>query len=241
MREEARMVEQRERERYAELMLLLEGTAATRSMLEGLLEDGGETVDATDVETALEPLRAIGRVPPGGAVIGGRGAPLSSIGPRDAEPELQEFRSGAQIVDFSGEERDDLDRVVGALVAVELEDPEEPGFELVRFHRGGELVAYHAEWAIATVPGGLGILARLDLEFRRPSRFSTRLLFDVASHQWALRAMELTGNCLFTIRVGEVQQDEYRVRVRAPRSAQLASALTVVRTLDDLMAVYEEV
>ena len=235
------MIEQRERERYAELMLLLEGTAATRSMLEGLLEDGGETIDAMDVETALEPLRAIGRVAPGGTVIGGRGAPLTPIGPRDAAAALQEFRSGAQIVDFSGEERDDLDRVVGALVVIELEDPEEAGFELVRFHKGGELVAYHADWGIATVPGGSGVLARLDLEFRRPRRFSSRLIFDVTSHQWALRAMELTGNCLVTVRVGEERQDEHRVRVRAPRSAQLTSALTVVRTLDEMATVYEEV
>jgi hypothetical protein len=234
------MVEHREPERYAELLLLLEGTAAARSMLEGVLEDGGATVDASDVETALEPLRAIRRVPPGGVVVGGRGAPLAAVGPRDAEAAMQEFRSGAQIVDFSGEERDDLDRVIGSMVVIELEDDGEPGYELVRFNAGEDLVAYHAEWGIATVPGCGGVLARLDLEFRRPHRFSSRLLFDVTSHQWALRAMELTGHCLVTVLVDHEDVGR-RVRVRAPRSAQLTSALTVVRMLDQSAMVYEVV
>lgn len=232
------MVEHREPERYAELMLLLEGTAAARSMLEGTLEDG-DVIDASDVETALDSLRAIHRVPPGGTVLGGRGTPLSVVGPRDAEAALQEFRSGAQIVDYSGEERDDLDRVIGSLVAIELEDASEPGYELVDLDTGEDLVAYHAEWGIATVPGCRGVLARLDLEFQRPRRLSSRLLFDVTSHQWALRAMELTGRCLVTLRVGE--EEARRARVRAPRSAQLTSALTVVRMIDQGALVYEEV
>jgi hypothetical protein len=233
------MVEHREPERYAELLLLLEGTAAARSMLEGALEDADATVDASDVETALEPLRAIRRVPPGGSVLGGRGAPLAVVGPRDAEPAMQEFRSGAQIVDYSGEERDDLDRVIGSLVAIDLEDASEPGYELVDLDDGEDLVAYHAEWGIATVPGCAGVLARLDLEFRRPRRLSSRLLFDVTSHQWALRGMELTGRCLVTLRVGG--EEGRRARVRAPRSAQLTSALSVVRMIDQGAMVYEEV
>ena len=40
------MSEQVEPERYAELLRVLDGAAAARSMLDGLLEDGGETVDA---------------------------------------------------------------------------------------------------------------------------------------------------------------------------------------------------
>ena len=90
---------------------------------------------------------------------------------------------------------------------------------------------------VATVPGCGGILARLDLEFSRPHRFSLRLLFDVTSHQWALRGMELTGNCRIDVRKGNKSR---RVNVRAPRSAQLTSALTVVRMLDPLANVYED-
>jgi hypothetical protein len=229
----------REPERYAELLLLLDGVSASRSILEGLLEDGDASVDAAEVEAALEPLTAIGRVPPGGTVVGGRGAPLRAFASRDAEAALQEFRGGAVIVDYSGEERDDLDRVIGALVMIELEDPSEPGFEIVQFADSGDLVAYHAEWGIATVPGCGGVLARLDLDFRSPRRFSSRLLFDLTSHQWALRAMELTGRCLVSVRIGD--ERERRIRVRAPRSAQLKSALTVVRMLDRMATVYEEV
>jgi hypothetical protein len=232
------MIEQREPERYAELLLLLEGTAAARAMLEGLIEDGEPAVELGDVETAVEPLRAIGRVPPLGAVVGGRGRPLVPLGPSEAEAALQEFRAGAIPVDFSGEERDDLDRVVGALVAIQLEAGER-GSELIDFEDSGELVAYHAEWGVATVPGGGGVLARLDLEFREPRRASTRLLFDVTSHQWALRAMELTGRCIVKLHLEE--EADRRIRVRAPRSAQLAGALTVVRMLDQMALVFEEV
>jgi hypothetical protein len=235
------MFEQREPERYAELLLLLDGAAAARSILEGAVEEGAAEVDLADAEAALEPLRQVRRVPPGGIVSGGRGTPLAVAGPRDAEAAMQEFRSGAQTVDYSGEERDDLDRVIGALVAIELEEPDEPGYELVRFDAGTELVAYHAEWGIATVAGCSGVLARLDIDFRAPRRFSSRLLFDVTSHQWALRAMELTGRCLISVRVGEGEEAETRrVRVRAPRSAQLTSALTVVRMLDREAMVYDE-
>jgi hypothetical protein len=228
--------EQRDPERYAELMLLLDGAAAARGVLEGILEDGLETVDVFDVETALDPLKAMGRVPPGGTVIGGHANPFRVLAPVDAESALQEFRAGTVIVDFSGEEHDDLDRVIGAHVVLELEDPDEPGFELVRFGQLDELVSYNAEWGVATVPGCRGILARLDLEFRSPHRFSLRLLFDVTSHQWALRAMELTGGCSITVRLGNEQR---RVNVRAPRSAQLMSALTVVRMLDPMANLYE--
>lgn len=233
------MIEQPEPERYAELLLLLEGAAAARSMLDGLIEDGEPTVDLSDLETAAEPLRAIGRVPHGGAVVGGRGRPLLLLGPDDAQAAMQEFRTGAILVDYSGEERDDLDRVVGALLAIELEGPLQPGSELIDFEDSEDLVAYHAEWGVATVPGCGGVLARLDLEFREPRRLSTRLLFDVTSHQWALRALELTGRCLVRVRLGE--ETERRVRVRAPRSAQLTGALTVVRMLDQMALVYEEV
>ncbi len=233
------MIEPREPERYAELLLLLEGAAAARSMLEELVEDGEPAVDLADVETAVEPLRAIGRVPPRGAVVGGRGRPLVPLGADEAEAAMQEFRAGAIPVDYSGEERDDLDRVVGALVAIELEDSRQPGSELIDFEDSEDLVAYHAEWGVATVPGGGGVLARLDLEFREPRRSSTRLLFDVTSHQWALRAMELTGRCVVRLRLGE--EAERRIHVRAPRSAQLAGALTVARMLDQMALVYEEV
>ena len=232
------MNEHQEPERYAELLLLVDGAAAARSMLDGLLEDGAETVDATEIETAAEPLRAIGRVPPGGSVVGGRGIPLCTFGPQGTQAALQEFRSGSVIVDYSGEERDDLDRVVGAMVVIELEEPDEAGSDLLRFEEAKVLAAYHAEWGIATVPGCGGLLARLDLEFRAPRKLSMRLLFDVASHQWALRAMELTGRCQVTVRVGELT--ERRIRVRAPRSAQLTSALAVSRLLDQVAPVYEE-
>ena len=233
------MSEQFEPERYAELLRVLDGAAATRSMLDGLLEDGGETVDAAEIETAIEPLRVIGRVPYGGTVIGGRGSPLATYSPEQAEPALQEFSSGSVIVDYSGEERDDLDRVIGALAVIDLEEPDAIGSELLRFAEGTSLATYHAEWSIATVPRCGGVLARLDLEFREPRKISMRLLFDVASHQWALRAMELTGRCVMTVRIGEMS--ERRVRVRAPRSAQLSIALTVSRMLDQVAPVYEEV
>jgi hypothetical protein len=228
--------EQRDPERYAELLLLLDGAAAARGVLEGILEDGVDTVDAEEVEAALDPLQAMGRVPPGGAVIGGRGAPLQVLAPTDAEAALQEFRAGTVVVDFSGEEHDDLDRVIGAQVVLELEEPDEPGFELIRFGALEELVSYQAEWGVATVPGCRGLYARLDLEFRSPHRFSMRLLFDVTSHQWALRAMELTGGCKITLRAGTEQR---RLHVRAPRSALLMSGLTVVRMLDPMANVYE--
>ncbi len=230
------MGEQRDPERYAELLLLLDGAAAARGVLEGILEDGADTVDAEEVEAALDPLQAMGRVPPGGAVIGGQGAPLQVLAPMEAEPALQEFRAGTVVVDFSGEEHDDLDRVIGAEVMLELEEPDEPGFELIRFGALDELVSYQAEWGVATIPGCRGLFARLDLEFRRPHRFSVRLLFDVTSHQWALRAMELTGTCKITLRAGTEQQ---RIHVRAPRSALLMSALTVVRMLDPMATIYE--
>jgi hypothetical protein len=237
-REGARKVgEQRDPERYAELLLLLDGAAAARGVLEGILEDGGETIDVTEVDSALEPLVAMGRVPPGGAVAGGQGEPFHMLGPAEAEAAQQEFRAGAVIVDFSGEEFDDLDRVIGAQVLLELEAEDEPGFELVRFGDLEELVSYQAEWGIATVPGCGGVLARLDLEFNQPHRFSLRLLFDVTSHQWALRAMELTGSCTISVRMGNERR---RVRLRAPRSAQLMSALTVVRMLDPLANVFED-
>jgi hypothetical protein len=228
--------EQRDPERYAELLLLLDGAAAARGVLEGILEDGVDTVDANEVEAALDPLQAMGRVPPGGAVLGGHDAPLQVLGPVDAEAALQEFRAGTVVVDFSGEDHDDLDRVIGANVILELEDPDEPGFELVRFGELQELVSYQAEWGVATVPGCHGLFARLDLEFGSPHRFSLRLLFDVTSHQWALRAMELTGGCTVTVRWGNERR---RVRVRAPRSALLMSALTVVRMLDPMANLYE--
>ena len=231
------MGEQRDPERYAELLLLLDGAAAARGVLEGILEDGAETVEVDDVESALEPLVAMGRVPPGGSVIGGQGRPFHMLGPAEAEAASQEFRAGTVTVDFSGEEFDDLDRVIGAQVLLELEDEDEPGFELVRFGKLEELVSYQAEWSLATVPGCGGVLARLDLEFNRPHRFSLRLLFDVTSHQWALRAMELTGNCRISVRKGN---ESGRVDVRAPRAAQLMSALTVVRMLDPLANVYED-
>ena len=233
------MNEQVEPERYAELLRVLDGAEAARSMLDGLLEDGGETVEAIELETAIEPLRLIGRVPYGGTLIGGRGSPLEAYGPQRAQPALQEFRGGSVVVDYSGEERDDLDRVIGALVVIELEEPDATGSELLRFAESSELASYHAEWAIATVPYCGGVLARLDLDFRRPRKISMRLLFDIASHQWALRAMELTGRCLVTVRIGELT--ERRIRVRAPRSAQLTSALTVSRMLDQVAPVYEEV
>jgi len=228
--------EQRDPERYAELLLLLDGAAAARGVLEGILEDGLETVEADEVETALEPLQAMGRVPPGGSVIGGLDAPLKVLGPIDSEAALQEFRAGTVVVDFSGEEQDDLDRVIGSHVLLELEEPDEPGFELVRFSELEELVSYQAEWAVATLPGCGGILARLDLEFRSPHRFSLRLLFDVTSHQWALRAMELAGRCTITVRTGNQHR---KAHVRAPRSAYLLSALTVVRMLDPMANVYD--
>ena len=223
-------------ERYAELLLLLDGAAAARGVLEGILEDGLDTVDADEVEAALDPLKAMGRVPPGGAVVGDNDTPFRVISPQQVDPTLQEFRAGAVIVDFSGEEHDDLDRVIGAHVLLELEDPEEPGYELIRFGELEELVFYSAEWGVATMPGCIGLLARLDLEFRSPHRFSLRLLFDVASHQWALRAMELTGACRITVRMGG---EHRRVSVRTPRSAQLMSALTVARMLDPLANLYE--
>jgi hypothetical protein len=229
--------EQRDPERYAELLLLLDGAAAARGVLDGILEDGAETVEVSEVESALEPLVAMGRVPPGGAVVGGQGQPFHMLGPAEAEAALQEFRAGTVIVDFSGEEYDDLDRVVGAQVALELEDPEEPGYELVRFGDLEELVSYQAEWGIATVPGCGGVLARLDLEFDRPHRFSLRLLFDVTSHQWALRAMELAGNCKISVRMGNEKRS---VSIRAPRSALLMSALTVVRMLDPMANIFED-
>ena len=228
-----------EPERYAELLRVLDGAGAARSMLDGLLEDGDEMVDAGELEIAIEPLRVIGRVPYGGTVIGGRGSPLATYGPERAQPALQDFRSGSVIVDYSGEERDDLDRVIGAHVMIELEEPDETGSELLRFAESDALAAYHAEWGIATVPHCGGLLARLDLEFREPRKTSMRLLFDVSSHQWALRAMELTGRCVVTVRIGELT--ERRVRVRAPRSAQLTSVLTVSRMLDQVAPVYEEV
>jgi hypothetical protein len=159
------------------------------------------------------------------------------LGPTEAEAASQEFRAGAVTVDFSGEEYDDIDRVIGGQILLELEDEEEPGFELVRFGRLEELVSYNAEWDVMTVPGCGGVLARLDLEFTRPHRLSLRLLFDVTSHQWALRAMELTGNCRIEVRKGNERR---RVNIRAPRSAQLMSALTVVRMLDPLANVYED-
>ena len=231
------MSEQRDPERYAELLLLLDGAAAARGVLEGILEDGLETVDVADVEAALDPLQAMGRVPAGGGVIGGHDGSLRVLGPLDAGSALQEFRAGTVIVDFSGEEHDDLDRVIGAHVVLELEDPDEPGFELVRFSELQQLVSYQAEWAVATVPGCGGLYARLDLEFASPHRFSLRLLFDVTSHQWALRAMELTGSC--TIGVSAGTGERRRVRVRSPRSALLLSALTVVRMLDPSVNLYE--
>lgn len=229
--------ERRDPERYAELLLLLDGAAAARGILEGILEDGAETADVAEVESALEPLVAMGRVPPGGAVLGGEGQPLRMLGPTEADAASQEFRAGAVTVDFSGEEYDDLDRVIGAQVLLEIEEEDEPGFELVRFGRLEELVSYQAGWAISTVPGCGGILARLDLEFERPHRFSLRLLFDVTSHQWALRAMELTGNCTISVRMGN---ERHKVDVRAPRSAALMSALTVVRMLDPMANFYED-
>jgi hypothetical protein len=210
--------------------LLLDGAAAARGVLEGILEDGVETVDADEVEEAM------GRVPPGGAVVGGHGRPLKVLSPIEAGSAMQEFRAGTVVVDFSGEEQDDLDRVIGAQLLLELEDPEEPGFELIRFGELEELVSYQAEWGVATVPGCGGIYARLDLEFERPHRFSLRLLFDVTSHQWALRAMELTGSCKVTVRMGE---EKRKVSIRAPRSALLMSALTVVRMLDPTTDLYE--
>jgi hypothetical protein len=228
----------REAERYGELMLLLEGAAAARGILEGALEEADEWVSADEAESALEAVRSIRRLPAGGAVVGGRGAPLSALSPDDALMALQEFRAGAVAVEYSGEERDDLDRVIGGLVVIELQDRGDPGGELLEFSGGTELSTYHAEWGIATLPGCMGVLVRLDLEFRTPRRFSLRLLFDVSAHQWALRALELTGRCLLTVRVGD---SERRVRVRAPRSVQLATALTVVRMLDQEMAVLEEV
>jgi hypothetical protein len=225
-----------EPERYAELLLLLDGAAAARGVLEGILEDGADTVDAEEVEAALDPLQAMGRVAPGGAVVGLPGAPLRVFGPADAASALQEFRAGTVVVDFSGEEQDDLDRVIGAQVMLELEEPDEPAIELIRFGSGEELASYQAEWAVATVPNCHGVYARLDLEFRSPQRFSLRLLFDVTSHQWALRAMELTGGCKITLRAG---REQWRIHVRAPRSAILMSALTVVRMLDPMANAYE--
>jgi hypothetical protein len=229
--------EQRDPERYAELLLLLDGAASARGVLEGILEDGAETVDVDEVGSALEPLVAMGRVPPGGAVVGGQGKPLRMLGPAEAESAAQEFRAGTVTVDFSGEDYDDLDRVIGARLILDLEAVDEPGFELVKFGDLEELVSYQADWGIATVQGCGGILARLDLEFDQPHRFSLRLLFDVTSHQWALRAMELTGNCTISVRIGSKQR---RVRVRAPRSAALMSALTVVRMLDPMANIYED-
>lgn len=229
--------EQRDPERYAELLLLLDGAAAARGVLEGILEDGAETVEVDEVESALEPLVTMGRVPPGGSVTGGQGRPFQMLGPAEAMAASQEFRAGAVTVDFSGEEYDDLDRVIGGRILLDLEDEGEPGSELVRFGELEELVSYQAEWEVATVPGCGGVLARLDLEFNRPHRFSLRLLFDVTSHQWALRAMELTGNCRIEVRRGG---ESRRVNVRASRSAQLTSALTVARMLDPLANVYED-
>jgi hypothetical protein len=229
--------ELRDPERYAELLLLLDGAAAARGVLEGILEDADDDVDTSEIESALEPLASMGRVPSGGAVIGGQPEPLRKLGPAEAEAASQEFRAGTVIVDFSGEDFDDLDRVIGAQAILELDDPDEPGFELVRFGDLEELVSYNAEWAVMTVPTCGGILARLDLEFDRPHRFSLRLLFDVTSHQWALRAMELTGNCMISVRIGSEQR---RISVRAPRSAHLMSALTVVRMLDPMANVYED-
>jgi hypothetical protein len=228
--------EQRDPERYAELLLLLDGAAAARGVLEGILEDGADDVDATEIESALEPLAAMGRVRPGGAVIGNQAEALRKLGPAEAEAAAQEFRAGTVIVDFSGEDFDDLDRVIGAQAILELDDPDEPGFELVRFGELEELVSYQAEWRILTVPGCGGLLARLDLDFASPHRFSLRLLFDVTSHQWALRAMELTGGCTITVRVGDQRR---KVEVRAPRSASLLSALTVVRMLDPMANIFE--
>jgi hypothetical protein len=228
--------QQREPERYAELLLLLDGAAAARGVLEGILEDGVEQIDSEEVEAALDPLQAMGRVPPGGTVIGSQGRALQVHGTADAAAALQEFRAGSIVVDFSGEEHDDLDRVIGAHVVLELEDPDEPGFELVRFGELQELVSYQAEWAVATVPECRGVYARLDLEFDSPHRFSLRLVFDVTSHQWALRAMELTGACMVTVRTVNASR---KVRVRAPRSALLMSALTVVRMLDPMANLYD--
>ncbi len=230
------MGDQIEPERYAELLLLLDGAAAARGVLEGILEDGADTIDAAEVEAALDPLQAMGRVPPGGSALGGQATPLQVLSPVDAEAAMQEFRAGAVVVDFSGEEHDDLDRVIGAHVLLELEDADEPGYELIRFGELEELVSYQAEWGLVTVPGGRGLIARLDLEFESPHRFSLRLLFDVTSHQWALRAMELTGGCTITVRMGNQRR---RVHVRAPRSALLMSALTVVRMLDPMANLYE--
>jgi hypothetical protein len=223
-------------ERYGELLLLLEGTAAARSILEGALDDGSEWVAADEAQSALDAVRTVGRLPPGGAAVGGRGSPIRALGQDDAEKALQEFRAGTLRVDYSGEERDDLDRIIGGLLVVELEDPADPGGELLSFSAAAKLASYHAEWAIATLPACGGVLARLDLEFREPRRFSLRLLFDVTMHQWALGAIEQTGRCLVTVRVGG---RERRVRVRAPRSAQLATALTVVRLLDQETTLYE--
>jgi hypothetical protein len=238
LREGARKLgEQRDPERYAELLLLLDGAAAARGVLEGILEDDGADIDGAEVESALEPLAGMGRVQSGGAVIGGQAEPLRKLGPTEAEAASQEFRAGTVIVDFSGEDFDDLDRVIGAQAILELDDPDEPGFELVRFGDLEELVSYQAEWGVMTVPGCGGILARLDLEFDRPHRFSLRLLFDVTSHQWALRAMELTGNCMISVRIGN---DHRRIAVRAPRAAHLMSALTVVRMLDPMANVYDD-
>ena len=230
------MSERREPERYAELLLLLEGAAAARSALEGMADEG-EPVDPEEIEGALEPLQRIGRVPPGALVHGGRGRPLEVASPHDAEPAMQEFRTGSIEVDYSGEELDDLDRAIGALVYIEPEEGQ-PGCELLQLESHPELTPYHAEWGIATAPGDTGVWARLDLEFRRPRRLSLRLLFDVSAHQWALRAMELTGRCVIVV---QTKEGERRVRVRAPRSAQLTGALTVVRMLDQLAVTFDEV
>ncbi|HKG34873.1 MAG TPA: hypothetical protein VKA89_00380 [Solirubrobacterales bacterium] len=223
------MDERRGAERYGELLLLLEGAEAARGILEGALEDADDYVTADEAQAALAALGSIRRLPSGGTVVGGRGRPLEARRAEAADKALQEFRAGALTVDYSGEERDDLDRIVGAQVVVELEDLADPGGELLQFSAAGVLSNYHAEWGIATLPGCGGVLARLDLEFRTPRRFSLRLIFDVALHQWALRALELTGRCTVNVRVGG---EERRVRVRAPRSAQLTTALTVVRMLD---------
>jgi hypothetical protein len=223
-------------ERYGELLMLLEGTAAARSILEGALDEDSDAIPADDACSALEELRSIGRLPPGGAAVGGRGRPFRALGREDAQKALQEFRAGALRVDYSGEERDDLDRVVGGLVVVELTDPSDPGGELLQFAAGSELASYHAEWSLGTLPGCGGVLARLDLELREPRRLSLRLLFDVTSHQWALAAIELTGRCLLTVRV---EGRERRLRIRAPRSPQLATALTVVRLLDQETTLFE--
>jgi hypothetical protein len=225
-------------ERYGELMMLLEGTAAARGILEGALEDADDRVGADEARSALDALGGIRRLPSGGAVVGGRGAPMRALGRDEAQKALQEFRAGAQTVDYSGEERDDLDRIVGGAIVVELDDEDDPGGELLRFSGGGELSNYHAEWGVATAPGCGGVLTRLDLDFRSPRRFSLRLLFDVTLHQWALRAIELTGRCVVSVRVGG---EEGRVRIRAPRSAQLTTALTVVRMLDHEMTLFEPV